>query len=159
MLSGRPPFRAANTVAVLKRVVEDTPRPIPEIIPEVPSWMCELIGHLHAKNPDDRYGSAKEVSELLAQCASDLQAGRNAEDPQSVENRADPSPQGVSVNPVPRRESLLHSPLIKAAAVVVMMLAVAGHHRGNRRDPSRLDRDPADDWFGDAGDRNGRSQS
>ena len=37
MCSGRPPFRAANTIAVLKRVVEDTPRPIREIIPEVPS--------------------------------------------------------------------------------------------------------------------------
>ena len=43
MCSGRPPFRAANTMAVLKRVVEDTPRPIREIIPEVPEWLCELI--------------------------------------------------------------------------------------------------------------------
>ena len=36
-------------MAVLKRVTEDTPRPFPEIIPEVPVWICELIGHLHAK--------------------------------------------------------------------------------------------------------------
>jgi eukaryotic-like serine/threonine-protein kinase len=43
MCSGRPPFRAANAIAVLKRVVEDTPRPIREIIPEVPDWLCELI--------------------------------------------------------------------------------------------------------------------
>ena len=35
MASGRPPFRAATTIAVLKRVAEDTPRPIREIIPEV----------------------------------------------------------------------------------------------------------------------------
>ncbi|NQV28553.1 MAG: protein kinase, partial [Rhodopirellula sp.] len=76
MLSGRPPFRAPNTVAVLKRVVEDTPRPIKEIIPEVPDWMCELIGHLHAKNPDERYSSAKEVSDVLAQCLLDVQEGR-----------------------------------------------------------------------------------
>ncbi len=41
MCSGRPPFRAANTLAVLKRVVEDTPRPIREIIPEVPEWLCD----------------------------------------------------------------------------------------------------------------------
>jgi len=32
--SGRPPFRASNTLAVLKRVAEEDPRPIPEIIPE-----------------------------------------------------------------------------------------------------------------------------
>ena len=36
MLTGRPPFRASNTLAVLKRVTEDTPRPIQEIIPEIP---------------------------------------------------------------------------------------------------------------------------
>ena len=67
---------AATTMAVLKRVTEDTPRPIPEIIPEVPAWICELIGHLHAKNPEKRYGTAREVSELLAECAKELEAGR-----------------------------------------------------------------------------------
>src|SRR5262245_53275169 len=36
MCTGRPAFRAPSTLAVLKRVVEDTPRPIREIIPEVP---------------------------------------------------------------------------------------------------------------------------
>ena len=60
MCSGRPPFRAANTMAVLKRVVEDTPRPIREIIPEVPEWLCELIARLHAKNPADRITSAQK---------------------------------------------------------------------------------------------------
>ena len=81
MLSGRPPFRAPNTIAVLKRVVDDTPRPIKDIIPEVPEWMCELIGHLHAKNPDERYGTAKQVSDVLAQCVVDLQNGRQPQIP------------------------------------------------------------------------------
>ncbi len=65
MCTGRPPFRAANTVAVLKRVIEDTPRPIREIIPEVPEWLCELITRLHAKNPADRPVSAQEVADML----------------------------------------------------------------------------------------------
>jgi serine/threonine protein kinase/formylglycine-generating enzyme required for sulfatase activity len=76
MLSGRPPFRAANTIAVLKRVVEDTPRPIEDIIPEVPAWICELVGRLHAKQPDDRYQTAQEVADLLDRCLEDLKAGR-----------------------------------------------------------------------------------
>ena len=66
MCSGRPPFRANTTLAVLKRVAEDTPRPIPEIIPEVPQWLCDLITRLHAKNPDDRFSRAQEVADLLA---------------------------------------------------------------------------------------------
>jgi hypothetical protein len=65
MCSGRPPFRANNTLAVLRRVAEDTPRPIRDIIPEVPTWLCDLISRLHAKKPEDRFASAQEVADLL----------------------------------------------------------------------------------------------
>jgi eukaryotic-like serine/threonine-protein kinase len=77
MCSGRPPFRAANTIAVLKRVVEDTPRPIREIIAEVPEWLCELISRLHAKNPAKRSTSAQDVADLLAQRLGEVQGPRN----------------------------------------------------------------------------------
>ena len=65
MLAGRPPFRASSPLAVLKRVAEDTPRPIPEIVPEAPPAICALIARLHAKRPDDRFASAREVADLL----------------------------------------------------------------------------------------------
>ena len=77
MCSGRPPFRAANTLAVLKRVVEDTPRPIREIIPEVPEWLCDLISRLHAKNPADRIATAQDVADLLARRLAELQGPAN----------------------------------------------------------------------------------
>jgi formylglycine-generating enzyme required for sulfatase activity len=35
-------------------------------MPEVPTWLCDLIARLHAKKPDDRIASAKEVAILLA---------------------------------------------------------------------------------------------
>ena len=73
MASGRPPFRAATTLAVLKRVAEDTPRPIREIIPEVPQWLCDLIAKLHAKDPARRFQSAAEVAALLEQHLAHLQ--------------------------------------------------------------------------------------
>jgi formylglycine-generating enzyme required for sulfatase activity len=73
MVSGRPPFRAANTLAVLKRVADDDPRPIREIIPEVPQWLCDIIARLHAKDPAARFQSAAEVADLLDRCLSDLQ--------------------------------------------------------------------------------------
>jgi serine/threonine protein kinase len=83
MCSGRPPFRAANSMAVLKRVVEDTPRPIQEINPQVPDWLCELISRLHAKNPGDRSASAQDVAELLAQRLAEVQISvrRGSPDP------------------------------------------------------------------------------
>ncbi len=73
MISGRPPFRASTTLAVLKRVTEDTPRPIQEIIPEVPDWLCTIISRLHSKRAEDRYQTASEVADLLTRCQSELQ--------------------------------------------------------------------------------------
>ena len=80
MLSGRPPFRAASTLAVLKRVTEETPRPIGEIIPETPQWICSIITKLHAKNPDDRYQSAREVADVLAHCEAQLNTSAKLQD-------------------------------------------------------------------------------
>jgi hypothetical protein len=68
MLTGRPPFRAPSTLAVLKRVCEDTPRPIRELAPEVPEWLCAIVARLQEKSPTDRFASAREVSALLARC-------------------------------------------------------------------------------------------
>src|SRR5207302_7035550 len=73
MCSGRPPFRANSALAVLKRVAEDTPRPIPEIIPEVPPWLCDIIARLHAKKPEDRIATAREVADLLGRGLAEMQ--------------------------------------------------------------------------------------
>ncbi len=80
MVSGRPPFRAPSALAVLKRVVEETPRPIREIIPETPQWLCDIITKLHAKKPDDRYQSAREVAEILADCEAQLKLSARLQD-------------------------------------------------------------------------------
>jgi serine/threonine protein kinase/Leucine-rich repeat (LRR) protein len=74
MAAGRPPFRANGTLAVLKRVAEDTPRPIREVIPETPQWLCDIISKLHAKEPEDRFQSAREVADVLADCETQLKA-------------------------------------------------------------------------------------
>src|SRR5262249_15567023 len=80
MVTGRPPFRANTTVAVLKRVAEDRPRAIREIIPETPQWLCDIIAKLHAKDPGDRYQSAREVAEVLADCEAQLKANAKLKD-------------------------------------------------------------------------------
>ncbi len=74
MVAGRPPFRANGTMAVLKRVSEDEPRPIRELIPEAPPWLCSVIARLHAKKPGDRFQSAREVADLFADCEDQLKA-------------------------------------------------------------------------------------
>ena len=39
MAAGRSPFRAETTLAVLRRVCEDRPRPLRDLNPEVPDWL------------------------------------------------------------------------------------------------------------------------
>jgi hypothetical protein len=73
MCTGHAPFRASTTVAVLKRVCEDTPRSIREINPEIPEWLAAVIARLHAKQPAERFQSAKDVAELLNRHLAHLQ--------------------------------------------------------------------------------------
>jgi serine/threonine protein kinase len=67
LCTGRPPFRADGSMAVLKRVCEEAPRPVREINPEVPDWLAETIARLHAKDPGGRFQSAAEVAHVLGE--------------------------------------------------------------------------------------------
>jgi hypothetical protein len=80
MCTGRPPFRAESMFAVLKRVVEDVPRPIRDVIPEVPQWLCRIVEKFHAKGPADRFQTAQEVADLLADCEQQMKAHEGLRD-------------------------------------------------------------------------------
>ncbi len=83
LITGRPPFRANSTLAVIKRVAEDTPRPVREIIPETPQWLCNVIDKLHEKEPNKRYQSAREVADVLAAGEARLET-RSQQDDETV---------------------------------------------------------------------------
>src|SRR5262249_26498261 len=46
MCTGRAPFRASSTVAVLRRVCDETPRDVRDHNPEIPDWLAEIIDKL-----------------------------------------------------------------------------------------------------------------
>jgi serine/threonine-protein kinase len=73
MCTGHAPFRAESAVAVLRRVSDDTPRPVRELNPDVPAWLAAIIARLHAKDPAQRYQSATEVADLLGRCLAHVQ--------------------------------------------------------------------------------------
>jgi formylglycine-generating enzyme required for sulfatase activity len=108
MVSGRPPFRAPSTLAVLKRVAEEPPRPIPQIIPETPDWLCGIITKLQAKDPDKRFQSAREVVDLLADCESQLKANSKLKD----------------YSRIPRGQARLSGRRKWVAAAVILLLPV-----------------------------------
>ena len=73
MCAGHSPFRAKTTMGVLRRVSDESPRPLFEINPDVPEALEAVIERLHAKDPALRYQTASEVAEVLGQQLAQLQ--------------------------------------------------------------------------------------
>jgi WD40 repeat protein len=76
LCTGESPFRASTTMALLKRIRQDAPRPLREVNPNVPRWLEEIITRLHAKNPADRFQTAHEVAERLGRHLAEVQQPR-----------------------------------------------------------------------------------
>jgi serine/threonine-protein kinase len=87
MCTGHPPFRAESAVAVLRRVSDEEPRPVRELNSEVPAWLAAIITRLHAKDPTQRFQTAAEVAELLAQCLAHVQQPLAVPVPPALEAR------------------------------------------------------------------------
>ena len=73
MCTGRAPFRAATTLAVLRRVGDTVPRSIREINGDVPDWLERIVAKLMAKDAAIRFATASEVATLLEQCLAHVQ--------------------------------------------------------------------------------------
>jgi tetratricopeptide (TPR) repeat protein len=67
MLAGRAPFRGANPLETLKRVLTDTPPPLAVLRPDLPAPLTALVSQLLAKDRAERPASAAEVARSLAE--------------------------------------------------------------------------------------------
>lgn len=84
MCVGHAPFRASTTMGVIKRVCDESPRPIREVNPEVPDWLVKLIDKLLSKRREDRFQSAQEVASLLGQCLAHWQQPQTSSLPREL---------------------------------------------------------------------------
>ncbi len=75
MCTGRSPFRASTTLGVLRRVCDDTHRPIQEVNPDVPNWLSQIVDKLLAKDRENRYQTAEEVVDVLGRHLARRQRG------------------------------------------------------------------------------------
>lgn len=73
MATGHNPFRGESAYAVLHRIIEEKPKPIRQINPEIASWLCRLIEKLHAKAPAQRIQTASDTADLLRRCLTHQQ--------------------------------------------------------------------------------------
>lgn len=72
LCTGHPPFRADSGYAVLRRITDESQRPIREINVDIPEWLEHIVTRLLSKSPDDRYASAEEVADLLEDCLAHI---------------------------------------------------------------------------------------
>lgn len=84
MCTGRAAFRADSAVAVLHRIVHDTPRPIRKFNDDIPEWLCAIVEKMLAKYPDDRFESAAEIEDLLGRWLAHLQQPDSVRKPETV---------------------------------------------------------------------------
>ena len=64
--TGKPPFDGKSALAVLRRVTDETPPPLDEVVPDFPAWLSDAIDRLLAKQPEERFQTAAEVADLFA---------------------------------------------------------------------------------------------
>ena len=78
MATGRPPVRGESTLAILRRVGEETPIAIYEINETMPLWMEHLVHRFLEKKVESRVANATDAVELLRSALSHARApGRN----------------------------------------------------------------------------------
>jgi len=130
MASGRPPFRASGTMAGLRRVCDEEPRPIKEVIPETPEWLCRIIDKLHAKDPAQRYQSATAVESVLADCEKQLAATAEVKDFRKIPPKARRNKYGRyelrDYSRIPSRPIRLWNPSAWASFLAAVIVIGAG---------------------------------
>ena len=107
LATGRPPFRAESTYGVMRKITDESPTPIRELNPDIPTWLCLIIERLMEKEKEARFQSVAEVHRLLEACLSHIQQ---------------PTISRLPEIPNPRRERL--SWISKLVAGVIAMVAL-----------------------------------
>jgi PAS domain S-box-containing protein len=80
LLSGRLPFVAADALEWMHCHLARAPIPIVGLVPDLPEVVAAVVAKLLAKNPGERYQSARGVAADLERCLAQWDAGRQVAD-------------------------------------------------------------------------------
>jgi predicted Ser/Thr protein kinase len=125
VLTGEPPFPRSSSIAVLWAHVEDEPPSLVAVRPELPEAVDSVMKRALAKNPDERFGSCREL----------VQAAREAIAPAVVavpEQPAVATPPPDQPAPGKRRRwsrrwaAAAAALLVTAAVALVLVLTLGG---------------------------------
>jgi serine/threonine-protein kinase len=112
MVTGTRAFAGESALSTLSAILRDEARPIPEIAPDTPPQLEQVIHRCLRKNPDQRFQTMKEVQVALGALKHESDSGM------LYRTRA-----GLEALPKPRRSPVT---LMIAAGAAVVVLAMAG---------------------------------
>ena len=134
LVTGKPPFRAESSHAVLRQVTDVEPADVRLANPDMPAWFAGIVRRLLAKDPAARYQSAAEVAGTLESCLAHVNDPLATPLPAGVARAAatlEP-PMFPAKAPSPRLRPLLDSlrrlmndqRLLSIAALVIFLMAI-----------------------------------
>ncbi|MEM6470640.1 MAG: protein kinase [Planctomycetota bacterium] len=130
MATGRPPFRSETPYGMIRRIVEENPRSVRDVNPQIPIWLESLINWVMEKDPNDRPESASSVATTMEKCLSEFQSGGN-----EIPSRLIPSrPVEDRTRPTLRRTITVFSTVF----FVVLLLAAAYRFMGPNADSKSI---------------------
>jgi tRNA A-37 threonylcarbamoyl transferase component Bud32 len=128
MASGVSPFRADTSLATLRRLIDERPKALASLNPELPPWFVAIVERLLEKDPARRFSSAKEVADLLEGCLAHLQHPGNVPLPASAQHekaaRAASAP-GRRWSRIRRIATAITIVTIASGAIAAFMMATA----------------------------------
>jgi serine/threonine-protein kinase len=74
LLSGQPPFRGVTAFEVALQHVRDEPQPLKESRPDLPPALCAVVQKMMAKDPGQRYATARDLLRDLGAMRDSLSA-------------------------------------------------------------------------------------
>lgn len=82
-LTGKNPFQASGTIAILNRIVNDAPTSVHDLRPDAGAEAEQIVSRALQKNPADRYQSAAEMAGDLSALLSSMTASTLVARPRS----------------------------------------------------------------------------
>ncbi|HWE36298.1 MAG TPA: protein kinase [Isosphaeraceae bacterium] len=122
MATGHSPFRGWSTMAVLRRVCDEAPRPVREANPDIPEEVAAVIHRLLAKDPAERFASAGEVADVLSSQLARRQHAAPTVDAPEVGPQKAPHEPARSTAPKPRRPRVGEYLVIAAGMLMVLVV-------------------------------------
>jgi hypothetical protein len=135
-LSGAAPFAGQAVMEVLARLLLAEPKPIDEVLPEIPPRLATLVAVLLAKNANDRTVDAEQAARELTTIAGCLERNDTQTLARSPWNRPHSLGEAATVLATPRRRVRGWVLLAIAAVAIVGAVTIVAIVR---REPARLE--------------------